>query len=282
MVDTNQNPLAKHFRQPSIYIKLPSGGKYWAEGSVELPLNGELPVYPMTTKDELTLRTPDALMSGQGVVSVIQSCCPNVKNAWDAPSIDMDTLLIAIRIASYGHDMDVDSLCAKCQEPNRFTIDLRSALDSIIPPDYNTPLQVGELRIKLKPQEYTETSKANAMGYEEQRMVANITESTLDAEEKSRAIAAQMAKLIDMTTDLLAKSTAYIALSEGDVVSDQNFIKEFYANAPSTVSRAIQEKVGQMATDAAIKPYQVKCTSCEAEYSMSVDFDYASFFDAGF
>jgi len=37
-----------------------------------------------------------------------------------------------------------------------------------------------------------------------------------------------------------------------------------------------------MATDAAIKPYQVKCTSCETEYSMSVDFDYASFFDAGF
>ena len=55
------NPLAKHFRQPAIYLQLPSGGKYWPDGSIDLPLNGQIPVYPMTTRDEISIRTPDAL-----------------------------------------------------------------------------------------------------------------------------------------------------------------------------------------------------------------------------
>ena len=50
--NNNPNPLAKHFRQPSIYIKLPSNGAFYDDSVVNLPHNGELPVYPMTALDE--------------------------------------------------------------------------------------------------------------------------------------------------------------------------------------------------------------------------------------
>ena len=112
---TQSNPLAKHFRQPAVYLRLPSGGAYWPNESVILPANGELPVYPMTTKDEIILRTPDALINGAGVVTVIQSCIPSITNAWNMPSVDVDACLIAIRIASYGNGMDVTVICPKCQ-----------------------------------------------------------------------------------------------------------------------------------------------------------------------
>ena len=80
------NPLKGYFRRPSIYIKLPSGGNYWPQGMLEMPENGELPVYPMTAIDEITYRTPDALFNGQALVDVIQSCIPAIKNAWAIPS----------------------------------------------------------------------------------------------------------------------------------------------------------------------------------------------------
>ena len=76
------NPLANYFRQPAIYLKLPSAGRWWPQGSLELSESQELPIYPMSTKDEILIRTPDALLNGQGVVDVIQSCCPAMKNAW--------------------------------------------------------------------------------------------------------------------------------------------------------------------------------------------------------
>ena len=99
------NPLAKHLRQPKIYIRLPSGGNYWPQGSLEKTENGEFPVYAMTAKDEITFKTPDALLNGQATVDVIQSCMPNIKNAWHTPSIDMDAILVAIRRASFGDEM---------------------------------------------------------------------------------------------------------------------------------------------------------------------------------
>ena len=39
-----QNPLRKYFRQPKVYITLPSKGKFYPKGSIELPENKEFPV----------------------------------------------------------------------------------------------------------------------------------------------------------------------------------------------------------------------------------------------
>jgi len=108
------NPLRQFFRQPAIYLKLPSAGRYWPAASLDLPANGELPIYPMTAIDEITYRTPDALFNGQAVISVIQSCVPAIKNAWHVPNIDLSPLLIAIRIASQGHEMGLNAVCPAC------------------------------------------------------------------------------------------------------------------------------------------------------------------------
>ena len=101
------NPLTQYFRQPAIYIRLPSQGKFYPNGSLNMPPNGELPVLPMTSVDEITYRTPDALFNGSATVSVIKSCVPNIRDPWVMPSADMDAVLVGIRIASYGHDMDM-------------------------------------------------------------------------------------------------------------------------------------------------------------------------------
>jgi len=103
-VDPRQ-ALSRYIRQPQIYITLPSGGKYWPAGSLEMPINGEIPVLSMSSYDELVLKTPDALMNGQSVVDIIQSCIRNIKDAWAMPVVDLDYCLIAIRIASYGESM---------------------------------------------------------------------------------------------------------------------------------------------------------------------------------
>ena len=112
---TAGNPLVKHLRQPKIYIKLPSEGHYWPSNALEKTQNGEYPVYAMTAKDEITFKTPDALLNGQATVDVIQSCIPNIKDAWQTPSIDLDAILVAIRMASFGEKIDMSA-----QVPERY------------------------------------------------------------------------------------------------------------------------------------------------------------------
>ena len=49
----NTNPLNKYYRQPAIYITLPSKGKYYTAESFRPTETGDIPVLPMTAKDEM-------------------------------------------------------------------------------------------------------------------------------------------------------------------------------------------------------------------------------------
>jgi hypothetical protein len=273
-----QNPLAKHFRQPAIYVKLPSGGKYWADGSLELPVTGEIPVYPMTARDEITLRTPDALLNGQGVVDIIQSCCPNIKDAWKMPSVDVDFILLNIRVASYGPSMDFDTICPKCQEESNFAFDIGSLSGQITMPDYTSPIEANGLKIELKPQEYFEVNKTNQVTFTEQQIIRTINDSDLSDEEKKAKTDAYLQKLIDLNIDICAKSTQSITTEDAVVVTNPEFIKEFFDMADYKIMRIIQKRLEDINNQVALKPVHVTCSSCTNEYNVPLNFDYANFF----
>ena len=272
------NPLSKHFRQPAIYIKLPSMGQYWALGSLELPVTGEIPVYPMTARDEITLRTPDALLNGQGVVDIIQSCCPNIKDAWKMPSIDVDAILLNIRIASYGNAMDFDTVCPSCKEEDKFALDLSGLVSQIRMPNYAAPLEVDGLEFTLQPQPYFEVNKTNQLAFTEQQILRTVNDSTLSDEEKKAKTDEYLKKLIDLNIDICVKSTQSIKTEDGTVVNNPAFIKEFYDMADYKVLKQVQARLSEIAEMAAIQPLHVTCTECAFEYDIPLNFDYANFF----
>jgi hypothetical protein len=275
------NPLMAHFRQPAIYFSLPSQGHFWTSG-LDMPKNGELPVYPMTAKDEITLRTPDALLNGQGVVDVIHSCCPNINDAWQMPSIDVDATLIAVRIASYGNNMDFDSKCPHCGEENRFEADLGGILSRINTPDYSEKVEIGELRIKLQPQRYFSVNATNRIGYEEQRVLATINNDNMSDEVRVEEYKKHMARIIDLQTRTLSDSTEYIEiLSTGTVVNNSEHIYEFYQNCDAEICKAVRERLEEISVSSAIPPLDTACQSCTKPYSVPLVFDYASFFADG-
>ncbi len=125
------NPLANYFRQPKIWLKLPSEGKFYSKGAIDISANGTYPVYAMTAKDELMFKTPDALLSGESTVQVIKSCIPAIMDPWKMPSIDLDVCLIAIRIATYGETMELHSTCPHCNSENEFEMNLTAWLERV-------------------------------------------------------------------------------------------------------------------------------------------------------
>jgi hypothetical protein len=278
MKQNSNNPLAKHFRQPAIYIKLPSNGQFWPEGSLDLPVTSEIPVYPMTARDEITIRTPDALMNGQGVVDVIQSCCPNIKDAWKMPSVDVDAILLNIRIASYGNKMDFDTECPACNEENNFSLDLSMVTDGINMPNYNTPLVFDGLSILLKPQQYFEVNRINKINFTEQQLLRTINSSTLSDDEKKAQAEDFLTKLIDLNIDICVNSTQSITTEDGTIVKNPEYIKEFYDLADYKVVKLIQDRLRDASKQAEIKPIGVTCTSCKHKFEIPLNFDYANFF----
>jgi len=280
-IPTSQNPLMKYFRQPAIYIKLPSGGNFWAPGSLDLPVTGEIPVYPMTARDEITLRTPDALMNGSSMVEVMQSCCPNINDGWKMPSIDVDAVLIGIRIASYGAEMNVDTDCPKCKHDNRHTADLTQILGTITAPDYSEKVQVNDLKIKLQPQVFFSMNRQNMIKFEEDKIAEAMDSADMRPEDKAAQISQSLSKLVGISIDAVTDSTSYIETSDGNTVSDSNYIREFYASSDAGVLRAVQSVLSKINAQMDLDPLPVRCDNCKEIYNVPLEFDYANFFAGG-
>jgi Zn ribbon nucleic-acid-binding protein len=274
------NPLTKFFRTPAIYIGLPSNGQYWPEGTLDMPENNELPVFPMTNRDEITLRTPDALINGQGVVDVIQSCMPNIKNAWKMPSVDVDVSLMAIRIASYGHSMDFEQTCPACTHQDTYSMDLRHTMSTVKCPDYSHAPEFDNIRIKFKPQDYAQVNRSNQTAFELSKIQQSV--DALPQEDQVAGNAVQLAKFTQLNIDSLASVTDYIELVEsGEQISDSDYIKEFYANIDSTFFNKIQTSLIDLTKESNVKPTKVACVECGEAVELNIMFDYANFFALG-
>ena len=271
------NPLSQYFRQPSIYIKLPSQGQNYAQGSLDMPVNGELPVYPMTAIDEITYRTPDALFNGQATVNVIQSCLPNIKDAWAVPSIDLDTILIAIRIASYGHDMDFTTTCPKCKDTSERAVDLRNMLGSLRAPDYNARIAHGDLEIYFRPLSYKNLNDNSQLQFEQQKLLQVIPDSTISEADKMTALTKAFKQLTEITVRSLSISITTIKTPQA-LVTEQPYIEEFLKNCNRDLFNQIRDHVLKLREQSELQPLRIKCEACNNEYEQSLTLDMASFF----
>ena len=273
----SKNPLQKFFRQPAIYFPLPSKGQNYAPGVLDLPANGEVPIYPMTAMDEITYRTPDALFNGEAVVSVIQSCVPNISNAWLMPSTDFDAVLVAIRVASYGHAMDMDTTCPKCETEQDFALDLRKILDSFQSVDYSEPVVIGDLTLHFRPLNYQEMTQNSQLQFEQQKTMQAVTQVDLPEEEKLARINDMMRRMVDATMQAIGRSIIEVRTTDA-IVTEQSHIQEFLVNCDRKVFNQIKDRVLALKEKSELKPLPMTCQNCSHKYEQLFTLDQANFF----
>lgn len=243
-----------------------------------MPQNGELPVYPMTAIDEITYRTPDALFNGQAVVNVIQSCVPAVKNGWAVPGIDLNAILIGVRIASYGHDMEISTKCPNCETESDFTVDLRMVLDQVHQPDYNTPIRQGDLEITICPISYQHQNAINLRQYDQQRLIQQIQiDPNLSDEQKVEELNKALHQITELTIETLKHSISSIR-AKGTLVTETEFISEFLTNCDRKIYQEIRDRIIKLRTDSELKPFDITCPECDHKFQQTLTLDQAAFF----
>jgi hypothetical protein len=283
-----QNPLMQYMRQPKIYIRLPSQGAFWENGSIDYPENKEIPVYSMTAKDELTFKTPDALMNGQGFVDVIQSCIPNIKDAWKTPNVDLDAILIAIRLATYGEMMEITHVVPNTTETVDHSVDLRMLLDSIYQRTiWNDEVVINEnITCFIRPLTYKHLTDTGLKSFEAQKVMQIVNDDKISDEDKLTAFNRSFSVMTDVTVKLIADSI-YAIKTPDTVVEDPNFILEFVQNADKDVFTKIQTQIDKLKTDNGLQPLTVQSTPEQIDlgapetYLVPIGFDNASFFGNG-
>jgi len=285
MIENQTNPLAKYYRQPQIYIKFPSGGRFYPPHVVKPSQTGEYAVLPMTATDELAFKTPDAMMSGQATVDVIKSCIPDILDPWQIVNYDLDTILVAIRVATYGETMDLQVTAPVSGEKFVQSLNLNTVLDSLRAQEIvNEVVMPDGLKVVSQPLTYKQIVNSQLTTFEQQRMYSQVNQSQMTDEEKTAKFQEAFKKLTQLNHGLLLGNISKIIMTDGTEVVDPVHIKEFVDNAPSQLIKELETKLSEVRKQGSVKPIVVQSTEDQIKagaptsYEVPIAFDNSNFF----
>lgn len=278
---STHNPLTQYMRHPEVYIKLPSKGQYNSPDDIQLTPNGELEICAMTANDDLLLKTPEGLLNGDSMSKVIQSCCPGIKNVYDIPVPDLDVILLAIRQASYGDDMDFEITCPECKHEGTYSLSISEALENInfLDPEYSVLLS-SKVEVFLKPFTFSSSVKESMKKYQEAQAMKSLLEDDLSVnEEKVAEFTERLHSLAALMTELCSEVVIKIIDPEGqEIEATKEQINEWIKFLPRKDSDIIQKKLVIINSIGIPKTRIIICQECKHEWEVETNFDPSVFF----
>lgn len=269
------NPLQQYFRQPKVFIGLPSHGVYNKPGTIQGDAD-HMPVFGMTGMDEIIMKTPDALLAGESTVKVIQSCCPSIKDAWDLSVIDLDLVLTAIRIATYGNAMEVTQTCSHCGELNDYSINLTEVIDHFQRVQYNNKVRIGDLTVSLRPITYKQSNDFGLKNFQLTQQFVQ-TDSIENDDERKQKVAELFKELAVLQNIIFSAGIESVEFGNTKVV-EEHYIREWLENSENNVIDALKKHYDDNKKTWNFPPSIIKCDECGTENTVSIELDGSSFF----
>lgn len=271
----SSNPLQKYFRQPKIFISLPSQGIYNHKDAIEGDIT-KIPVYGMTGMDEIILKTADALLSGESTARVIASCCPSIVDPWDISMLDIDILLSAIRIATYGNSLESSSVCSACNTENTYTLNLSEIIEFYTHCEYNNTFKLDDLTITVRPLTYKQSTDFALKNFELQRTVMQIQE-VLDEQERTKANRDILEKITLLRLEIFSAGIESVRIGS-EIVTDPEYIKEWVSNTDRYVTQALNDHLDKIKENWTPGNKTAVCENCGHKELIKLELDQSNFF----
>lgn len=274
-----KNPLIQAYKKPAVFISLPSGGK-WYDPKPNLSVDNEIAVYPMSAKDELITKTPDALFNGEATVSLLESCVPDIENPRQIPVSDLLVLMIAIRQASYGSKLDVDLTCPECKMLNQLAIDSGRLLSSSKEVDSEDSIKLENgFKITVKPYNLEDRTLLQLQSIKQQKMLRDLENDSLNDEERQRQFGETFVSIAELTVQLIANCIVSVQIPDDKDVTDKDTILEWLQSITKKDYDLIRIKVENLSDPGLDNKFDAKCQDCGHEWSTEIELDLANFFE---
>ena len=256
------NPLLQKLRViQGETIRLPSRGLLYEDGILDPNVvDGEVRVSPMTIRDEILMRSPDALLSGEAVATVIARCAPQILQPLQLHYADLDFVFLALRKVSYGPELEI-SYTHTCEhaKSHSYVVNVDSKLREctyldplMIEDQYNLHVPETDQIVRFKP-------------IRTQDMI-DILAPQAEKELSTAEIEQEMIKLA--TTQIVSV----------DGIEDRAQILEWAAAVPATVMRSIRVKLENMGQWGIGYKFSISCRDCGEPVTADVPLNAVSFF----
>jgi len=178
------NPLLARVEMPGTTYQLPSRGLFYRNGELRDDVEiGEVHVSPMSAYDEILMKSPDQLYSGEAVEKVFRRCIKQVLKPSELIAKDVDFLLVCLRQITYGNDMEV-TYTHNCEEAktNSYIVQLSDFITTTKKIDpttvgkiYTMKMENGQV-VKLHPSKFKDIIKM----YQDTETLNTTPEAELD------------------------------------------------------------------------------------------------------
>ena len=279
----SQNPLQQFFRQPALYLNLPTKGKWYTPDVVEMTDEQQVAVYPLSAINEIMLNTPDAMLNGQALENVVKDCAPGIKNAKRFMLPDLEALFVAIKSASNNGKMDYDRECPSCKHENSFELQCQSVLDLMTYIDESDlTIRFGQdLMVYVKPYDFEMRQIFMRREFEEEKLLRQLNDANANIDElvKAGKMAESVERLSRITFSLVSRSIEKIVMMKSQTtVTDRDHINEWLMSISKQQADLVIEAVDKINKIGVMKTMNVQCTSCGHTWEDALSFDPSSFF----
>lgn len=253
------NPLIERIKIPGETFRLPSGGLFYEPGILsEKVIDGEIYVWPMTAIDEIALKTPDLLFSGDAITQVFARCIPDVIKPGKMLAKDIDFLLICLRKVSYGPHMEISYThnCENAKEHSyisnveEFLKKSKRIDPNKINKDFHVTLKNGQI-VHMEP-----------ISFENYIALMQVNDTDVTPEKLTQRLIFSVSKII--------KSV------DGD--TDTNHIQEWLSKIPPMLMKQVTDSIEKTTEWGPDFMTTVKCRDCGQEVQVQAPLNPLAFF----
>lgn len=255
------NPLLLKLKRriPGESFRLPSRGLFYTNSELDPEVeDGEVIIYPMTTVDELKMRSVDMLFQGTAITEVIARCVPQILKPEKLIAADIDYVLTCMRKVSYGPMLPIKHKCTKCDAPEKefnlsvehfirtskeITQDQYDKMSVIVDEVYN---------VRLRPCNFEELIK-----------ILQRSNDNFDTAEK-------MSEYMDNSLSAVIKSV--------DGVKDRGNIMEWLGALPCEIKDELSDAVENLNQWGVEFSFVIECETCKAKEDIKSSLNPIGFF----
>lgn len=260
------NPLLDDARTSGaireVSIQLPSLGRFYDFDQVfkEGTDVEDLPVGTVSIMDEHRFSDPLLLATGDAIPKMIKHICPDITNPGMLAEVDVEAILLATRLASYGDTMKLKHRCSNpgvqedgspvCQHENNMNVNIEEfimrygALDFL--DEFMLPLDDLKHKVQLRPVPYSRSIEIMMNMIKSNREFEKIGDVETDDMVFSKEVIDQYVKVFDTTIETslasLVDSILFVETSKGQRVFDSDTIRDYLLNIPAALVKRIQDR----------------------------------------
>lgn len=281
---SKMNPLSKYTKIEEIFTKLVSNDKIKYKSGV-LAKGIKCGVCARSARDEIMLNNPDALISGESVIKVIENCVPNVLDAGELYINDIEQLLIAIKVATKEDTYDIDVECPECHHKGLIQRDLKYLIETAGSFSEQPSIDLDNgLKIYFKPYTFNEYTEFGNRMFTEQKRSEYVMADTESAEESKIEIFKDIFEnMTVLNYDMIVYAIDKIETPDGDIVQDKEFISEWVGTLPKEKLKEIREQVDSVIDVGISHSMNAQCSECHHEWEIDgLRYDPSNFFAPSF